>query len=86
MALESFDLGAGGDVPEANGLVVGSRDKETGVGREGNIGDALLVALKFMERSKRRSRRIGGGKGIGPEGFVSGGGSEKAAVGREFDG
>lgn len=83
VAVEGFDQRTSGNVPETERFVVGSRNKEPGVGGEGDVGDALVVAGVFMDRSESGS---GGGERIGTEGFVGGGGGEEAAVGGEFDG
>lgn len=83
VAVEGFDQRTSGNVPETERFVVGSRNKEPGVGGEGDVGDALVVAGVFMDRSESGS---GGGERVGTEGFVGGGGGEEAAVGGEFDG
>lgn len=41
VASESGEVGPGLDVPEAKGFVVGGGGKETGIGREGGIGEAM---------------------------------------------
>ena len=58
MTMEGLDVGPSGDIPEAEGLVVGGGDEEARVGGEGEVGDALVVAMEVVERSE-------GGAGVG---------------------
>lgn len=83
MTKEGFDMVTGGDIPDPDGLIVGAGDEEAGIGGEGEVGDALVVAEEFVEE---RESGIGWVAGIGAGGFVGGGGGEKVAVGGEFDG
>lgn len=72
---------AGGGVPNFDGFVVGSGGEEAGIGGEGEVGNALVVAVEVVEKGER-----GGGEGEDCGGFVGGGGGEEVAVGGEFDG
>ena len=86
MAAEGFDELAGGDVPEAEGLIVRGRDHETRVGGKGEVGDALVVALEGLGGGDgRRCVGVGEIKGVCADGLVGGGGAEETAVGGEFD-
>lgn len=51
-----------------------------GVGREGEVGNALVMAMEFLE-----SREVAGG-GPDAKGFIGGGRAQEVAVGGEFDG
>lgn len=79
MSMKGLDEGSSGHVPEPEGLVVGGRDQQPRVLREGKVGDSLLVALKFMER-REEGAGIGPIEGVGAQGLVCGGGSEQPAV------
>lgn len=51
-----------------------------GVGREGEVRNALVVAMEFLE-----SREVARG-GPGAKGFIGGGRTQEEAVGGELDG
>lgn len=72
------------NIPDSDGLIVGGGGDEAGVGGEGDVGDALVVAGKFMGEGKRGFA----GAGVGPSAasLVTGGGSQEAAIAGEFDG
>lgn len=70
VAAERLDERSGGDVPEANGFVVGGGDEESRIGREGDIGDAEFVAGEFVERGENFITAVGLIDGVSSEGFI----------------
>lgn len=86
VTVEGLYEGPSGNVPEAEGLVVGGGDKEPRVGGEGEVGDALLVTLVLLHRRQAKAVGVGVGvrEAVGAEGLVGGGRRQKTPVGGEL--
>lgn len=76
VATEGFQAKAGGNVPEAEGFVIGGGNEESGVGREGEVGNPQFVAGEFVERGENVivgvivDFDLIGGDGVGSDGFI----------------
>lgn len=79
VAMEGLDERPRCHVPQPQRLVVGGRHQKPRVGREGEVRDALLVSMEFVDR-REEGAGIGPIEGVGTEGLVGGGGAEKATV------
>lgn len=63
VTLEGSDAGAGGEVPNAERAVIGSRAKKVAIGGERQVGDAAIVARELSAESEVQ-------RGVDTDGFV----------------